>query len=474
MSTAAIVAIRRGARSAVTLDAALQPFADGDYDNGYVNFYDLPSGSFDGTEVLVGSVRISTPAIASIVAADDIILDVPDVVLDDRSVFANDKGYTVEKSDHTGVIYGSAGLAGTVAGSNDPDLVVADPDTDGWFSGDVVPLAGAFHVRTALVPTSYDVTASNLTPNEDDEYTAFAQAKNAGAALHRIGITLTPSLVDVSGPGGGSITEAALYTNKNGVSSTAHVTAAPFDAVQTVHVTDGTATGDSANVVTQEGPMWELIAETKKIGNAATGPAETTTDDINTTNADLIVLGWENFYGADPVSFYDDTYDNSAAVVAQPVVAAGGIVSNLQMVHIISPAVGPNHNFTVRGAGAGNGYIAVTVKAFRLRTGTPVYNNDQVDDILAAVASIQPGSLTPPADNCLVITMTGNNIDDSVAATPNAPFDTTDITQASVGGTSYGIGMAHEAQGTATARNPLWTGGGNADRCALICSFGSV
>lgn len=454
------------------LDEELQPWADGDYDNGWLDLYDLPSGRFDGTQVLVGSVRIGTPAIASVEDSDDIILDVPDAELTDRSVFANDKGYRITQADHaSGAIYGSAGPAGTVAGGNDPDLVVDDPDEDGWFAGDLVPLEGVFHVRTATVPTGYAVTVSNNAPEADEEYTAVAQAKIGGADLHRIGIELTPSLI---GTAGGSVAEGTLYTDKNGQSNPAHVTPAPFPADQQVRVTDGSATGDSEHVVTQEGPMWELIAETVKIGNGSSGPAETVTDEIDTRGADLIVVGWENFYAADPVALVADAYGNEDDYVHQPVVAAGGIVANLQAAHIISPVVGQHHTFTVRGAGAGAGYIPVTVKAFRLRSGTPVYNNDQVDNIVGGVSSIQPGALTPPDDNCLVITMSGNSAADLAAPTVDAPFDDTLINQAGVGGTTHGVGMAHESQGVATERDPTWSGSGAIDRAALICSFGSA
>lgn len=86
----------------------------------------------------------------------------------------------------------------------------------------------------------------------------------------------------------------------------------------------------------------------------------------------------------------------------------------------------------------------------------------------AGATTIQPGSITPSEDNCLVVTCLAT--DSTLTPTINGGF-TIIASQPFVGATNYGIHVAYLIQTTAAAANPTWTLASGANVSAQIGWF---
>lgn len=113
----------------------------------------------------------------------------------------------------------------------------------------------------------------------------------------------------------------------------------------------------------------------------------------------------------------------------------------------INPTVSATHTVTVS-HGSGNNAIGLAVMAFSGSTAKPV----QTVDSESSGTSAQPGSLTPPADNCLIVNAAALYI-----ATGISISEGTAISKNFTGGANLAIAMAYSIQTTATASNPTWS-----------------
>lgn len=175
-------------------------------------------------------------------------------------------------------------------------------------------------------------------------------------------------------------------------------------------------------------------------GNSAT------TGSLNTTGADLIVVGACSFQGV-AVSVSDSK--SNTPWNARTIYAVSGDPS-VQLFYFQAPTVGTGHTFTVTTSG---GFPSVFAAAFSGSTSTP-YDVENGSTSGVAVTSKQPGSITPNQDNSLIVSL--------VAPSPyasNGAIDSsfTITNHVSNGANNYGGAMAYLIQGTAAAVNPTWT-----------------
>lgn len=186
------------------------------------------------------------------------------------------------------------------------------------------------------------------------------------------------------------------------------------------------------------------VIGTYKIG--AAGGATTT--GIDTTGADFIVIGvaWYDAVTATPT--VSDSKGNTWTALTLSSMSLGD--GSERLYYCKNPTVGSGHTFSVSGTSI---YSPIFVNCF---SGGSAAELDQQNtfDYTAGFTSVQPGSLTPAADDSLIIT--GIHIySNSSAYGINGGFTaqvqpwSTPVTQ--------GGGMAYLIQTTATPVNPTWS-----------------
>lgn len=199
------------------------------------------------------------------------------------------------------------------------------------------------------------------------------------------------------------------------------------------------------------------------IEKAGAGTTTTTTTDINTSGANLLIAAWSSYGGGEPSTISSDSLGNTWTVLSG---IAGPSLTELHLAYCKNPIVGAGHHIVV--TGTLTNYCSVFFSAWSGADTTTPYNSDIVHGS-ATATSVQPTSLTPPSNNCLVVTVE-SDIDSSTAPTVNSPLTGLD-TQVYLPGNSIGGGIGYEIQTTAAARNPTWSGTSSVERVALIASF---
>jgi hypothetical protein len=189
-----------------------------------------------------------------------------------------------------------------------------------------------------------------------------------------------------------------------------------------------------------------LIASTSKGGSTN---QTVTTDPVNTTGANLIVLNIGFYDGSTPTIAPTDSKGNTwvpLTVRVNPTFLVGD-----QLFYCVAPIVGSGHTFTQEDL-VDAAYPSMQALAFSGAHASPF---DQQTGATAGVQStISPGSLTPSEDNCLVIAGVGHEINTAGAVSINGGF--TALAQPYVGGTSEGAGIAWLIQTTAALAAPTW------------------
>jgi hypothetical protein len=127
-------------------------------------------------------------------------------------------------------------------------------------------------------------------------------------------------------------------------------------------------------------------------------------------------------------------------------------------------AVGSGHTFAANGV---TSYHSIAVAAFN-HTDTTANAQNETGAGNASATTQQPGSLTPPTANSLVVTAL-EMVASSGAATINSGFT---VLESTTDADSFAVALAYLVQTSASAVNPTWTAPGAADRiAAAIASF---
>ena len=180
-----------------------------------------------------------------------------------------------------------------------------------------------------------------------------------------------------------------------------------------------------------------------------------TSGSVDTTGANFLVVLISKLNGV-TVTVSDSKSNTWTGLTLQ-----SGNQPNAQLFYVSGvPTVGSGHTFTIAGT---NSFSLGIFSAF---SGSDTAGQfDQQSG--AAGAGSPPGSITPSADNMLVI---AGAAADGTGVSGNQPSGYTQLDAAdTVGGASYGGATAYQIQTTATATNPTWSFGFQG--CVVAASF---
>lgn len=208
---------------------------------------------------------------------------------------------------------------------------------------------------------------------------------------------------------------------------------------------------------------YALIASTSKGGSSN---QTVTTNAIDTTGANLIVLNIGYYSGTVPTIAPTDSKGNTWTALTAHAQPDSTRIGN-QMFYCVNPTVGSGHTFTQQDL-VNAAYPSMQVLAFSGAHASPF---DQQTGTVSATtqSSLATGSLTPPENNCLVVAGLGHEVNSGGAVSIDGGFTST--TEAYVGGTSEGSGIAYLIQTTATAANPTWNVTNNAGLAVTLAVF---
>ena len=113
--------------------------------------------------------------------------------------------------------------------------------------------------------------------------------------------------------------------------------------------------------------------------------------------------------------------------------------------------VGSGHTFTATLSG---GVVAVAITAFAGGATSSIDDQNEGNGTIFS-STIAPGSITPTADNTIVITGATASDDTTDPNSINGGF--TIAAHFANGSSSFGVGIAYLVQTTATAADPTWT-----------------
>lgn len=178
----------------------------------------------------------------------------------------------------------------------------------------------------------------------------------------------------------------------------------------------------------------------------SSGGAATTTGAIDTTGADLIVVGYGSAAGGYTVA--DSKSNTWSALTTQ----TDGATISTRISYCQAPTVGSGHTFTV---GAGGWFGTVFVACFSGSAASPFDAETGADSGGSGSTTKAPGSITPAAAGELFIVTTGTN-GGAPAYSIDLGFTITD-SAGLVGGNSYGGAMAYLINSGSTAQNPTYT-----------------
>ena len=184
-----------------------------------------------------------------------------------------------------------------------------------------------------------------------------------------------------------------------------------------------------------------VIASTSQVFGALGG----TTTGIDTTGANglFVVLTYKKSAGAN----ISDSKGNTFTILTkyEEPSADGAVVTY----YVQNPTVGAGHTFTTTSQFCGVNVLAVS--GCRTAT-TPLDQETGFTTGLAGGGTIQPGSLTPNVDGCIVLTGVNQQ---AAAGAPTVPTGYVTIGTYAIG-LSFPGGAAYKIQTTAGAENPSW------------------
>jgi len=208
---------------------------------------------------------------------------------------------------------------------------------------------------------------------------------------------------------------------------------------------------------------WSFVNNTAGPSGAG-GIGGSTTNNIDTTNANLIVVA-VNYYGTLSSPRPPTLTDSASNTWVQLTDWGGTSQDSVILYYCITPTTSATHNFTVA---ASNSYATAYVQAWKSNWGTPVFDQES-GATGSTISSIQPGSITASVDNCLFVT--GFNGSGGTVTGISSPFTISDQ-MAFVSSVQFAGQQAYYVQSTAVAINPTCsTNGTYIDLVAVMANF---
>lgn len=204
---------------------------------------------------------------------------------------------------------------------------------------------------------------------------------------------------------------------------------------------------------------YSLIANTAK--GSVLGAA-VTTNAINTTGAQLLLVGVGYYYPSGNPAIGDSKSNTWFPLGAQ---AAGASGEGVQTFYAVNPIVGSGHTFTNSTAN----FSSVAVSAWGAVT--PVHDQESGNNVVLAT-SVAAGSVTPSENDELVLAVLCvrdlGSTGDTVSI--NGGFTISDQIPG-LGANRLSVGMAYLVQTTAAAANPTWSWTNSDSASAVIETF---
>lgn len=178
-----------------------------------------------------------------------------------------------------------------------------------------------------------------------------------------------------------------------------------------------------------------------------------TTGALNTTGANFVVVVLASFQSATEPTLSDSKSNGAGAALTAQEVAAS---ARGRLRYYTNPSVGSSHTWTATGASTFPGICAAAFSGVDTSSPFDVENGAN----FSAAGTWQPGSITPSADNYLLITGTGFAASAPTLVNSSFTYTATSTLDyiANTGGANFGAALSYQIQTTATARNPTWTG----------------
>lgn len=190
---------------------------------------------------------------------------------------------------------------------------------------------------------------------------------------------------------------------------------------------------------------YALLTHTAKGSTGAGFPSSVTTAAISTVGANLIIVSRADF------SNNDIAINDSAGNTWTNVINYQPATSNLfiAVYYCLNPITSATHTFTTPTDGNGN-FPAIGVASFSGANATSPFDTSTTNTS-ALAASLQPGSITPPANGALLYAC-GSSLSTSTTITGMTVLD--DVAFAN--GIHVGFTHGYVIQGSAAALNPTF------------------
>lgn len=189
-----------------------------------------------------------------------------------------------------------------------------------------------------------------------------------------------------------------------------------------------------------------------------------TSDSLNTTGADLLVVGGRGYAstGSTSIEISGGTDSKGNSYTGLTNRNSGSGTGTARLLYCASPTVGSGHTVTITPSSAFN--AGTSFLAFAGCHASPY---DQESGATSSSAtSLAPGSLTPSVDGCAVVT----NFHSYTAGSLSIPSGYTGETRTFSGGALSG-GYGYKIQTTAAAENPSWSWSGSNACSATLAVF---
>lgn len=162
------------------------------------------------------------------------------------------------------------------------------------------------------------------------------------------------------------------------------------------------------------------------------------------------------FFSGDPV--ISDSKGNTWTFIANYDFFGQG---HVWLMYVKSPTVGSGHTIT-----SGTNRSAIAVGGFSGSDLTAPFDTQTGQNVSSGSSTIQPGSLTPSVNNCLVVS--GLYFESGTLTSIGSGFTIFDTQNPG----NSAVSLAYKVQTTAGAENPLWTmSTGQTRTSAEIASF---
>lgn len=195
-----------------------------------------------------------------------------------------------------------------------------------------------------------------------------------------------------------------------------------------------------------------------EVQNTGGGTTETT-GAVDTTGADFIAVAVIG--DGDPGTL---TVSDSKSNIYTPLTRQVQDPKFAQLFYVFNPTVGSGHTFTA--TGSVDIFCSIGVQAF---SGVASFDQQSGSSNAGIETTIQPGSLTPPADGALFVIAMVDQGETGAHSINQSFIETMDFAE---NGSAAGGGMSYLIQGTAAAQNPTYTvSGGPIARACRMATF---